>query len=138
MQNLVECLKRKAYHPKPVKRVYIPKADGTSKRLLGLVSYEDKLVLMALKKMMEAIFEPHFLPFSYGFRPKPNAHVVIQVVTAIMEGHKVSYIMDADIKGFFDHVDHGILMQCIQKRIKDPKILHLIHRFLKAGVMEAG
>jgi RNA-directed DNA polymerase len=136
VQKLVQKLKRKAYHPKPVERIYIPKSDGISKRPLGISSYEDKLVQLALKKLMEAVFEPHFLPFSYGFRPGRNAHTALQEVTVILERHKVNHIVDTDIQGFFDHVDHTILMRCIQKRITDPNILRLVHRFLKAGLIE--
>ena len=85
---------------------------------------------------MESVFEPHFLDFSYGFRPGRNAHDALRELALTIERHKVSYIVDADIKSFFDTVDHNILMLCIQKRIKDPNILRLVSRFLKSGIME--
>jgi group II intron reverse transcriptase/maturase len=136
VHELVKKLKRKAYRPKPVKRIYIAKADGKSQRPLGIPSYEDKLVQSALKKIMEAIFEPHFLDLSYGFRPGRSAHDALRELALTIERYKVSYIVDADIKGFFDNIDHNKLLLCIQKRIKDPNILRLVTRFLKSGIME--
>ncbi len=136
VKELVKKLKRKAYRPKPVKRIYITKADGKSQRPLGIPSYEDKLIQLTCKKIMEPIFEPHFLDFSFGFRPGRSAHDALKELAIAVEGHKVNYIVDADIKGFFDNVDHDKLMVCIQKRIKDPNILRLVRRLLKSGIME--
>lgn len=138
IHQIVEKLKQKAYRPQPVKRVYIPKGDGNQVRPLGIATYEDKLVQLALKKILEAVFEPHFLDHSYGFRPNRNAHGALKALSTCIEKGKVNYIVDADIQGFFDHVDHEKLIECVQKRIQDPNIIRLIRRFLIAGIMENG
>jgi len=134
LHRIVARLKQKAYHPQPVKRVFIPKGDGKQVRPLGIATYEDKLVQLALKKLLEAVFEPHFLNHSYGFRPNRSAHEALKELTLSIERGKVSYVVDADIKGFFDHVNHEKLIECVQKRVQDPNIIRLIRRFLIAGV----
>ena len=137
ISDLLARMKRQAYKPQPVKRVYIPKADG-KKRPLGIPAYEDKLVQKALNEILTVIYETEFLGCSYGFRPGRSCHDALKEVAKIIETKKVGYVVDADIKGFFDNVDHGWMMRFLQERIQDPNLLRLIQRFLKAGVMEAG
>lgn len=138
LQDLVKRMKRHAYRPQPVRRVHIPKPGTNKSRPLGIPAYEDKLVQAALSKIINAIYEADFLECSFGFRPNRGCHDALKVLNYIIEKKKVSYVVDADIKGFFDHVDHQWLMKFIGHRIKDPNIHRLIARFLKAGVMENG
>ena len=137
IKNLLERMKRQAYKPQPVKRVYIPKTDK-KKRPLGIPAYEDKLEQKVLNEILTAIYEPEYLDCSYGFRPERNCHEALKEITKILESKKVSYVVDADIKGFFDNVEHGWMVKFLQERIQDPNLLRLIVRFLKAGVMEQG
>lgn len=137
INDLLGRMKRQAYKPQPVKRVYIPKGNGKM-RPLGIPSYEDKVVQKALNEILTVIYETEFLDCSYGFRPGRSCHDALKEVGRIIETKKVSYVVDADIKGFFDNVDHGWMMRCLQERIQDPNLLRLISRILKAGVMEEG
>lgn len=137
IDNLLERMKRQVYKPQPVKRVYIPKGDG-KKRPLGIPAYEDKLVQKVLNEILAVIYEPEFLGCSYGFRPGRSCHDALKEVTKIIETKKVSYLVDVDIKGFFDNVDHGWMMKFLQERVQDPNLLRLIQRFLRAGVIEEG
>ncbi|GAB4271000.1 group II intron reverse transcriptase/maturase [Thermincola ferriacetica] len=138
ISSLVERLKKKSYRPQPVRRTYIPKGDGKSKRPLGIPAHEDKIVQMGLNKILQAIYEPKFLDLSYGFRPGRSCHDALRALTRIIERGKINYIVEVDIRGFFDHVDHEWLMKFIGHRINDPSLKRLIVRFLKAGIMEDG
>ncbi|MCD9022562.1 group II intron reverse transcriptase/maturase [Cohnella silvisoli] len=137
VENLVGRLKQKSYRPQPARRTYIPK-DEKSMRPLGIPAYEDKLVQHALKNVLEAIYEQDFMDFSYGFRPKRSMHDALKKLTKIIQNGKISYVVDADIKGFFNHVDHEWLMKFLEMRIADPNILRLVRRMLKAGIQEEG
>jgi len=138
IDNLVERLKKMSYRPLPVKRVYIPKGDGKEKRPLGIACYEDKIVQQGLNKILQAIFEPIFLDCSFGFRPKLGCHDALKKLNNLIEKSKISYVVDADIKGFFNNVSHEWLMKFVEHKIADTNIIRLIKRFLKAGIMENG
>jgi group II intron reverse transcriptase/maturase len=138
IENLVKRLKSKGYRPQPARRVYIPKATGNEKRPLGIISYEDKIVQSALNKILQAIYEQDFLEISYGFRPNRSCHDALKEVNKIIENGKISYVVDADIKGFFNNVNHEWLIKFIEVRIVDPNIKRLVIKFLKAGVIEEG
>ncbi len=135
IEQLEKELQNMSYKPSPAKRVYIPKANGKM-RGLAIAIYEDKIVQMALKKIVEAIYEPKLANCMYGFRPKRSCHDALRELSLTIEKKKVSYIVDADISGFFDHVDHNWLIKCVEQHIKDPRIIRLIKRFLKAGIIE--
>lgn len=133
--NLVEKLKRHAYKPQPARRVEIPKEDGKT-RPLSIYCYEDKLVQEALRRILEAVFEPRFYEEMTGFRPGRGCHDAIRMLNVMIEKRYTSYILDADIKSFFNHLDHDWILKFIGSRIADPNILRLTRRMLKAGIME--
>ena len=137
IKDLANRLKNKSFIPAPAKRVNIPKANGKT-RPLGIAIYEDKIVQLALKKIIEAIYESKFLECMNGFRPNKGCHTAIKQLSDNIERRKVGYIVDADIKGFFNNVDHNWLMRCLEQHIQDQNILKLVKRFLKAGVVENG
>lgn len=135
LKDLQERLKRKAYKPKPARRVEIPKDNGKT-RPLSIYCYEDKLVQEALKRILEAVFEPHFYDEMMGFRPNRGCHMALRKLNVMIEKKATNYILDADVKGFFDHIDHEWAVKFIGARIKDPNILRLVRKMLKAGIME--
>ncbi len=137
LADLVERLKAKKYKPLPAKRVYIPKNDKET-RPLGLPAIEDKIVQKGIARILEAIYEADFMDFSYGFRPKRSCHQALKSVHDTVMSKPVSYVIEADIKGFFDHVSHDWMMKFLQVRIRDSSLLLLIQRFLKAGYSESG
>lgn len=137
IKELVQRLKNKSFKPLPSLRVYIPKGNG-KKRPLGIASYEDKIVQMAVKKILGAIYEPRFLNCMYGFRPNRGCHEAIKEVYQRISYGKISYIVDADIKGFFDHIDHDWMMKFLEWNIQDKNLLWQIRKYLKAGIMEQG
>jgi group II intron reverse transcriptase/maturase len=137
LANLVKRMKAKQYKPQPSKRVYIPK-NAHEKRPLGLPSLEDKIVQKGISRVLEAIYEQDFLDCSYGFRPNRSCHDALRAVDQTIMKRPVRYVIEADIKGFFDNVSHDWLLKMLEVRIKDPSFLLLIRRFLKAGYIEEG
>jgi len=135
LNRLVDRLKRKAYHPQPARRVEIPKDNGKT-RPLSIYCYEDKLVQEALKRVLEAVFEPMFYDEMMGFRPNRNCHMALRKLNVMLEKEYTNYVLDADIKGFFDHLDHEWIIRFVESRIKDPNIIRLIRVMLKAGIMK--
>jgi len=137
LQDLSARLRRGAYRAKPVQRVYIPKADGRQ-RPLGVPTLEDKIVQRATAKVLNAVYEADFLGFSYGFRPGRDPHKALDAVTVGITQRKVNWVLDADIRGFYDAVDHGWLEKFIEHRIADRRVLRHIKKWLNAGVLEEG
>lgn len=137
LQNLSGRLRRGAYRAKPVGRVQIPKTDGRW-RPIGLPSLEDKVVQRAVVEVLQAIYEQEFLGFSYGFRPRRNPHRALDALYVGIMRKKVDWVLDADIRGFFDTLSHEWLVQFIEHRIADRRIVRLIRKWLRAGVLEEG
>jgi group II intron reverse transcriptase/maturase len=138
LSDLIERLHRMAYIPQPVRRKYIPKPGSAKQRPLGIPCFEDKLVQAGLVRILEQVYEQDFISDSYGFRPKRSCHDALRALSETVEHKPISYIVEADIKGFFDNVNQEWLMKFLAHRVEDKRIQRMVKRFLKAGVAEDG
>lgn len=136
IDDLLIRMKAFSYRPQAVRRTYIPKAGSDKMRPLGIPAYGDKLVQGVMRKVLDQIYEGKFYNFSYGFREGKSCHQAIREVNQLIMTKKINFIVDADIKGFFDNVDHEWLMRFLEHDIADKNFLRYIKRFLKAGIME--
>jgi RNA-directed DNA polymerase len=137
LEDLADRLKRRAYRPSPVRRAFIPKADGRL-RPLGVPALEDKIVQRATVEVLNAIYEEDFLGFSYGFRPGRSQHHALDALYVGLQKRKVNWVLDADIRSFFDTLSHEWLLKFIEYRIGDKRVVRLIEKWLRAGVLEDG
>ncbi|CAO3440943.1 reverse transcriptase domain-containing protein [Azospirillum endophyticum] len=136
LQDLCSRIHTGRYRAQPVRRVFIPKADG-GQRPLGEPNLEDKIVQGAVAEVLSAIYEADFLGFSYGFRPGRNPHMALDAFHTAIMTQRVTWVLDADIRSFFDSVDHEWLLRMLAHRIADPRILRLIELWLRAGALES-
>jgi RNA-directed DNA polymerase len=137
LQDLAGRLRRGAYRAKPVRRAYIPKADGRQ-RPLGIPALEDKIVQRAVVAALNAIYESDFVGFSYGFRPRRSPHQALDALAVGLATKKVNWVLDADLQSFFDTLEHGWLLRFLEHRVADRRVLRLIQKWLAAGVLEEG
>lgn len=138
LQDLSNRLRRMGYRPKPKRRAYVPKAGSVKGRRLGISCFEDKLVELAVKKVLEPIYEGSFEDSSHGYRPEHSQHGCLDRLGRTIQQKRVSYVVEADIRKFFEQVNHQWMLEFLRHRIGDPRIIRLVHRMLKGGIMEDG
>lgn len=135
LEKVVERLKKKSYKPQPARQVEIPKDNGKT-RPLSIYCYEDKLVQDVLRRVLEAVFEPHFYDGMMSFRPGRGCHKAIQKLNVMLEQRPTNYVLDADIRNYFGEIDYEWAVRFVEARIKDPNITRLLRRMLKAGILK--
>lgn len=133
INELIEEMKNESYQPTPVRRIYIPKKNG-GKRPLGIPSFKDKLIQEVLRILLESIFESTFSDNSHGYRPNKSCHTALTQIKNTFVG--VKWFVEGDIKGCFDNIDHHVLINSLQEKIKDEKLIRLVWKFLRAGYLE--
>ena len=138
LQGLSRRLKRMGYRPQPKRRSYIPKPGSKKGRPLGISCFEDKIVELAVKRVLEPIYEPVFEDSSHGYRPEHNQHTCLDVLGRTIQQKRVNHVVEADIRSFFDKLNWEWLVKFLQHRIGDPRIIRLIRRMLKGGILEDG
>ena len=138
LQSLSDRLKRMGYRPQPRRRSYIPKPGSDKGRPLGISCFEDKIVELAVKRVLEPIYEEIFEDSSYGYRPGRSQHLCLDKLGRTIQQKRVSHVVESDIRGFFDEVSHKWMLKFLEHRIGDPRMLRLISRMLKGGIMEDG
>lgn len=137
LENLHERIHNGTYRAKPSKRIYVPKPDG-KQRPIGIAALEDKIAEMAVVTILNRIYEEEFLGFSYGFRPERSPHRALDAIYVGITKRKVNWVLEVDIRSFFDNIDHGWLLRFLEHHIADSRILRLIRKWLRAGVSEEG
>lgn len=138
VEPMLKSIHRKGYRPSPIRRVYIPKPGKHEKRPLGVPTVKDRALMRSTAQVLNAIYEQDFLPCSFGGRPGLGAHNALSTLNEIIAGRKVSWVLEADIKNFFGSLDHGWLLRFVEHRVGDPRIISLIRRWLKSGILEEG
>jgi group II intron reverse transcriptase/maturase len=138
LRSLCERAKSGTYHAPPVRRVHIPKGDGTQTRPIGIPTFEDKVLQRAVAMALEAVYEQDFLDCSYGFRPGRSAHHALETLREATMQMRGGWVVEVDISKFFDTLDHGLLMAILRQRIRDGVLLRLVGKWLHAGVLESG
>ena len=138
LQRLSERLRRRGYRPQPKRRSYLPKPGSEKGRPLGISCFEDKLVELSLKRVLEPIYEPVFDDSSYGYRPGRNPHTCLAALGETIQQRRVTRVVEADIRSFFDKVNHQWMEQFLRHRIGDPRVVGLVWRLLKGGILEDG
>jgi RNA-directed DNA polymerase len=138
IEQMLQSMHRKGYKAPPVRRAWIPKPGKTVKRPLGVPCVADRALQRSVSTVLSSIYEQDFLPCSFGGRPNLSAHHALATLNEIISGKKVSWVLEADLKNFFGSLDHGWLLRFVEHRVGDPRIISLIKRWLKAGVMEDG
>lgn len=138
IEPMLQAIHRKGYKAPPVKRVWIPKPGKTEKRPLGVPPISDRALQRSVTKILSTIYEQDFLPCSFGGRPTLSAHHALSTLNETIAGKKVGWVLEADLKNFFGSLNHEWILRFVNHRIGDPRILSLIQRWLKAGVLENG